>query len=255
MANIPQDLNDRIRRLEQELRSLTTAANKRPAMNKILHGDVKIGEGGRLIAEAPSGKAVFSTGQAKAGDWYARLAREDGSAGVTVGANTYDGDDVRQMVRLWSREGKPIVMDDYYADRYLGRPSLSIPFQPTPQFNFQGSGEWPCWHAVARVQCAVFYAWIQTYVPKGSGNSARIRLSATPSGGSEETWDEWTAKPGWQSHVITRPMHRLDYFTHVHWQVSVEPSKSTFTVNTNVLGAYQRNTFTADEVPDPPADG
>ena len=63
MARVPQDITDRLRRVEQRLRELTAAANTAPALDEIQRGDVVIGDGGQLRAETPAGRRVFAVGQ------------------------------------------------------------------------------------------------------------------------------------------------------------------------------------------------
>ncbi|MCO6693907.1 hypothetical protein KQI59_05535, partial [Streptomyces sp. Vc17.3-30] len=86
-------------------------AQMRPALNQILNGDVRIGEGGRLIAEAANGNTIFMTGQDGEGDWAVGLGRSStGRVALTVG-DEYNGSGAGQMVRTWSRSGKVIMMD------------------------------------------------------------------------------------------------------------------------------------------------
>ncbi|MEU8680797.1 hypothetical protein [Streptomyces sp. NPDC048611] len=153
MAAVPQDLLDRVRVLERQVRELTGRAQMRPALDKILHGDIVIGEGGRIIAQAPNGNRIFLTGQTPEGDWAVGMARENGTAALTVGDDVDTGG---QMVRMFNRAGEVIVMDDGFADGHLGRPWVPIPCAPFIQFSNDDefalySGQMLTQHKVLRV--------------------------------------------------------------------------------------------------------
>ncbi len=179
MAAIPLDLLDRIRNLERQVRELSGRAQTRPALNTINHGTVTIGEGGQLRVKAPSGHTTFGTGQGPRGDWYVLLAREDGTPAVQVGNNNFDGDDIRQMIRLWSRGGDVLVMDDYYADGYLGRPWVPIPMSPAALVT---GSEWRTTHAGRfQAQHAVLTASWSVYAPSGTTAEARLMINTVGS--------------------------------------------------------------------------
>ncbi len=147
MAAVPQDILDRIRSLERQVRELTGRSQMRPALDKILHGDITIGEGGQLFAETPGGQRTFIVGQTPQGDWGVGIGREDGTAALTVGD---DVNDDAQMIRIWNRDRDSqnvIVMDDAYSDRFLGRPWIPFPMYPTANASMQGTTSWQ-------------YAWI-----------------------------------------------------------------------------------------------
>ncbi|MFD9789616.1 hypothetical protein ACFWXK_01570 [Streptomyces sp. NPDC059070] len=251
MAAIPLDLLDRIRALERQVRELSGRSQMRPAMDTITHGRVTIGEGGSLAVIGPSGKVALSTGQWPDGTYGTRLGRDDGSAAWTVGGS---GTDTANMVRMWSRGGSAIVMDDAYSDRHLGRPSLPLPWQPTSATTNSTTGA-ISWYAATRVQCPVFWLGIETYCP--TNLSARIELEANTAGSNTwENWQTWTVSGGtagrWTANEITRPMHRLPHFTHITLRIRQTVTSGQGSVTTNVLGSYQRNTFTPGEAPQAP---
>lgn len=174
MPHVPQDLLDRVASLEREVRQLRGRAQIRPALNQVLNGDVTIGEGGRLLVQDPDGDAVFETGQSAAGDWYVTMRRDDGTPAIGIGANTYPGDDaVAQMVRVFNREGRPIIMDDYYADSYLGKPYVPVPM--VSPMDFTSDTETALHSGYLLVQHKVLYVNGQITGP--SGTSARMRLT------------------------------------------------------------------------------
>ncbi|MGW7416141.1 hypothetical protein [Streptomyces sp. NPDC054863] len=254
MAAIPLDLLDRLRAVEQQVRQLTGRAQMRPALDQVLHGDVTVGEGGRLLVQDPDGTNILETGQAAAGDWFLRLRRDNGSTALGVGANTYTGDETKQMVRMFSRSGQAIAMDDYYADEYLGRPSIPIPWQPTETTTSNSTAPVTAWVAVGLVQCAVFYVSTEIWCPANS--TVTVDLECRLPGTGWESWATWNitaaAAGRWEGHDVSRPMHGIRYFTYAMWRLRHHVSKGTGSTTMQVWGGYQRNTVAANETPDPP---
>ncbi|WHM36322.1 hypothetical protein [Streptomyces sp. BPTC-684] len=251
MAAIPLDLLDRIRDLERQVRELSGRAQMRPAMDKITHGRVTIGEGGSLAVIGPNGRAALSTGQWADGTYGTYLGRDDGSAAWTVGGS---GTDTANMVRMWTRGGSAVVMDDAYADAFLGRPALPVPWQPTAGATTNSTTGATSWYAATRVQCPVFWLGIETYCPANVG--ARVDVEAIVPGGTWENWQTWTVSGGtsgrWTSNELTRPMHRLKHFSHITWRIRQTVTSGQGQISTNVMGSYQRNTFSAAETPQAP---
>jgi hypothetical protein len=151
----------------------------RPAMNEVLHGDVVIGEGGRLVAQAPGGGRMLETGETPAGDWAVNLSREDGTLALTVGTDVATSG---QMVRTLSRGGQVIVMDDAHADGYLGRPWVPIPCAPPVTFTSDTDTALYSGHMV--VQHKVLAVVAQLSGPSGTSATARLRIGTTDYG----TW-------------------------------------------------------------------
>ncbi len=255
MANVPQDITDRLKRVERQLRDLTSAANKAPALDEIQRGDVVIGEGGQLRAETPDGKRVLAVGQTPREDWGTILGRQDGTQALAVGVDRTAHD--AQMIRLFSRSGEAIVMDDPWADGYLGRPALPIPWQPTPGWTTASKAKsgTVSWYAATRIQCPVLHLITETHAPAGA--TASVVLECSTGDGYEE-WETWTAVGGragaWTTHTVTRPMHGISHFTHVTWRIRHRVSKGAGRITTHVIGAYQRNTLAKDEVPKAPGE-
>ncbi|MFE0187730.1 hypothetical protein [Streptomyces sp. NPDC058989] len=177
MAIVPQDLNDRIRRLEAELRALTTAANRRPAMNQILHGDVKIGEGGSLSVRQPGGAETFRVGEVGpiAGEHALVVRRRDGSVALSVwNGTTSDGQ--AQAVRVKDAQGHELLSEDVVAGG-LARPHLPIVMSPAQATN------WPSTSSTSWTDLQV--AWPETQHPRmdvfaqavGNGNGGEIRIT------------------------------------------------------------------------------
>ena len=244
MPYVPQDVLDRIAALEREVRQLRGRAQIRPALNQILHGNVEIGEGGQLIARAPGGAVLFMTGETPEGDWAVALGRENRSPALTV------GDEVNasgQMVRMWNRrldDGQDvIVMDDAYADTFLGRPSMPIPMQSTAGQQTSSTDLTTAWTGASRLMNAVLYAAFETYTP--SGVTANVQFEDDD--GVIESWVANTAN-GWTFHAITKPV-RGKFFDHRNYRLKHNVKSGSGAIRTNCLGVYTRNTFNASEAP------
>ncbi|UQA92857.1 hypothetical protein [Streptomyces halobius] len=177
MATIPQDINDRLRRLEAELRALTTAANRRPALNQIMHGDVQIGEGGGLSVRQPGGAETFRVGEAGpiAGEHALIVRRRDGSVALSVWNGT-TADDQAQAVRIKDAQGHELLSEDVVAGG-LARPHLPIPMGPAQ------ATDWPSTSDTSWTDLQV--AWPEIQHPRlevfaqavGNGNGGDIRIT------------------------------------------------------------------------------
>lgn len=253
MAYVPRDLLDRVAALENEVRTLRGRAQMRPALNEILNGDVRIGEGGRLICEAENGNRVFMTGQDSEGDWAVGMARSvGGTSALTVG-DEYNQTGARQMVRMWNRdevEPNVIVMDDAFSDQFLGRPWIPIGLYPTEHQTYNGSAYNTAWWGNSPAHNAVAIIEVHTLAPAGG---AQVKITATPSGGTTRTLAEYDAAPNtWTGRAITAPLDGVDFLQWVTWDVSHRAKTNGQNVITRLYRAYTRNTFNADEAPEPP---
>ncbi|RZU21746.1 hypothetical protein [Streptomyces sp. BK239] len=253
MAAVPLDLLDRIRALERQVRELTGRAQMRPALNEVLHGDVVIGEGGRLIAMAPNGNRIFMTGETPAGDWAVGIARPtDGTAALTVGDENAAG--AGQMVRMWNRDQgnrDVIVMDDAFSERFLGRPWIPIGLYPTARQSYTGTAYETAWWGASPAHNAVAVIVVFTYAGTGGG---QVKVIMTPSGGSARTLAEYDVPANtWTQRTIEAPLDGVEFLQSVTWDVSHRAKNSGVNVETRLYRAYTRNTFTADEAPDTPA--
>ncbi|MGW0756122.1 hypothetical protein ACWD1Y_06475 [Streptomyces sp. NPDC002814] len=244
MPFVPQDVLDRLTALEREVRQLRGRAQMRPALNQVLNGDVVIGEGGQLIAQTPGGQRTFIVGQTQEGDWGVGLGRENGTAALTV------GDDVlsdAQMIRIWSRDtdapDRIIVMDDAYSGRFLGRPSIPIPMQPTAGQTTTNTAVTTAWTGATRLMNAVLYASFETYTP--AGVTATVQFE--DSDGVIESWVANTSN-GWTQHQLTKPV-RQEFMNHVNYRLKHNVRSGTGEIRTNCLGVYTRNSFTPSEAP------
>ncbi|MFE3905425.1 hypothetical protein ACFXPY_35350 [Streptomyces sp. NPDC059153] len=251
MAAVPQDILDRIRSLERQVRELTGRSQMRPALDKILHGDITIGEGGQLIAQTPGGQRTFVVGQTPQGDWGVGIGREDGTAALTV------GDDVNedaQMIRVWSRDrdapDRILITDDANSDRFLGRPWIPFPMYPTANFAMQATTSWQyAWIGRMPAQNAVAVLDFSSIASAGG----QVRINYVPPSGTAQTLATWTLPANtWVNKSFTQPLHGAEWGDHVLFQIEHRNSASTGAVETRMFNAYTRNTFTTGEIPDMP---
>lgn len=253
MPHVPQDILDRLAALEREVRQLRGRAQIRPALTEILNGNVVIGEGGRLIVRDPDGTAVLETGQSPTvGDYFTTLRRDDGTLALTIGANSYPDDDApSQMVRMWSRGGNIIVMDDYYADGWLGRPALPVPWQSTGSTVDHSGALATAWLAYIRAQNPVLYLRTQSATTASSA-TVELQISNLTKGGGYQTVDSWSISAGPASlRSITHPLDGCEHWDELQMRIRHSTSGSGL-VTTDVLGSITRNTFNANEVPTAP---
>lgn len=245
MPYVPQDVLDRLTALEREVRQLRGRAQIRPALTTITNGTVTIGEGGQLIVREPGGNLIFGVGQSTTGDWATFLAREAGTAALTVG-NNVDAQS-KQMIRMWSRDpdapDRVLVMDDAYSDRFLGRPSMPIPMQSTAGQSTTNTALTAAWIGASRLTNPVLYAAFETYTP--AGVTANVQFEDND--GVIESWVA-SASDGWTVREITKPV-RQGFMAHVNYRLRHNVRSGTGTIRTNCLGVYTRNTFTASEAP------
>ncbi|MFE0877323.1 hypothetical protein ACFW4X_21110 [Streptomyces smyrnaeus] len=247
MAHVPRDILDRLAKLEREVRTLRGRANIRPALDSVLGGDVVIGRGGQLVAQTPNDVRTFVVGQTADGDWGIGLGREDGSRALTVGDESQASG---QMVRMFSRDGQIIVSDDAYADRWLGRPWMPVPLFPTSAQVTSSTGYLIGWRGAGPVHNAVAYLRLITYAGVGGG---QVRVVMTPPDGVERVLAEYDAAADTStSRTITYPLDGLDYLDYVNWRID-HRTKGASSVETDVIAAFTRNTFSADEAPTIPA--
>ncbi|WP_051741632.1 hypothetical protein [Kitasatospora sp. MBT66] len=130
MAAIPQDLLDRIRALERQVRELSGRAQTRPAMDQIQHGPVVIAEGGTLTVRDGDGTPIVFIGRLT-------IDRPDGSAQYGVVIKREDGSNA---LALFSGGTQPQGLDIYDSrgntifteDRVNG--GLAVPYLHSPMY-------------------------------------------------------------------------------------------------------------------------
>lgn len=128
--NTPQDLIDRIRKLERMVEDLSGRLNIRPAMNTIVGGSMTIKEGGTLLVEDVDGTDVFTIGRISPdvdGDPQQAtvIRRMDGSLALTVWTSATTGP---QKIVLYDKNSNAIFADDINSSGG----GLAIPWIPLP---------------------------------------------------------------------------------------------------------------------------
>ncbi|MFC5214319.1 hypothetical protein [Streptomyces coerulescens] len=247
MAAIPIDLLDRIRELERKVRELTGRAQIRPALNEITNGPVRIAEGGSLEVRAPDGTGIFAVGRHWDGAYGVGIQRSDGTLAYSVGGSGEGSN----MTRTFSRAGAVILMDDYYSKEFLGRPWMPIQLYPTKQQGTEGTSYQYAWVGGAPIHNAVAVITLSSIASPGGG---QVRINMLPAGGGEVALAEYDIPAGgtWVNKTITQPMHGVGFQDYVGFNIQHRVKTAGSGIETRVFHAYTRNTFTPEEVPDPP---
>ncbi|MFF9123152.1 hypothetical protein ACF09J_07620 [Streptomyces sp. NPDC014889] len=193
-----KSLGTKVARMERRL-------NERDAARRLESATVGAGglriNGGAFAAYYPGvPAAIFATGRWGDGSYGSALRRNNGTLAMQVEGS---GADTPGMIRLYNRQGTPIIMDDAYADGYLGRPWVPIPMQSG--VNFTGTTWQPTHLGRMWAQHAVLHIGISVWAPSGSTAQARVAIAAnnnttpvTPvisSTGGNETFGEYRLTP------------------------------------------------------------
>ncbi|MGW4648033.1 hypothetical protein [Kitasatospora sp. NPDC004289] len=124
--NVPTDLLDRIRALEDRLRLVEGRSQTRPALSAIT-GDVTITDGGQLIVRTPGGQNILFIGRVApdhpdtSPQQGLLVRREDGTLALSVWSASGSG---AQPVQVFDKNGQILFADDITAGG-LARPYLS----------------------------------------------------------------------------------------------------------------------------------
>lgn len=124
MPNVPADIADVLRTMQDQIRDLQGRVSTRPALNNI-QGDVTISSGGRLIVTTPTGQQVLYIGKvspshADGSDQQGVIIRrEDGTTAFSVHSQAGGG----QPATIWDKDGQAVVADDLNGGG-LARPYL-----------------------------------------------------------------------------------------------------------------------------------
>ncbi|MFE7659689.1 hypothetical protein [Streptomyces celluloflavus] len=179
MAAIPQDLLDRIRALEREVRELRGRSQMRPAMDRILNGNVVIGEGGSLEVRAPDGTTLTLIGRVPP-DYPGGIpqqsflvSRNDGSVAIAVWSANPDRTPI-QPLQIFDRKGSVILADDVLSEG-LARPY--IPYTLAMTNHSTESTEWSsCYESYGIAQHPRIAAYIGI-VTAGQGGQVRLLVN------------------------------------------------------------------------------
>lgn len=150
MPALPQTFEDRMRRLESAVRVLSGRANIRPALDEVLAGTVRIGEGGTLRVEAPTGEDVMTVGRYSDGTYGTYMERGDGTG---TAFRMGPGPGPHQVVQMYARGATEIVADDPYYDGWLGRPYVHYPMPESVLVS-----DWPSTTATFWTTVGISYA-------------------------------------------------------------------------------------------------
>ncbi|MEU9400533.1 hypothetical protein [Streptomyces sp. NPDC048242] len=235
-----KSLSSKVSRIERRL-------NERDAARRLESATVGAGglkvAGGTFAAYYPGvPQAIFATGKWSDGSYGSVLRRTDGSVALQVDGSGGD----THMVRMFNRQGTAIVMDDGYADGYLGRPWIPVPMHPGIGFT---ATTWQTTH-VGRlfVQHAVLDVGFSVFAPSGSTAQARVCLNVngvvtpiTPvvssSGGTE----------AFGYYRLTPSQHGREWGEAVSILLQGQRTVGTGTCTMWCQGIWGTNTMTPDE--------
>ncbi|APD18587.1 hypothetical protein SEA_PICARD_20 [Streptomyces phage Picard] len=142
MAAIPQDILDRLRRLESEMREVRGRAQIRPAMDQILSGSVVVGEGGSLSVLDPSrGHTTFHIGEIfpEIKEFGTVIRRDDGSVAISVSRGPLADPAQSQTVRIKDAAGNEI----FSGESVSGEGGIARPYIPLPIPMEESTSKWP----------------------------------------------------------------------------------------------------------------
>ncbi|MGW7197214.1 hypothetical protein [Streptomyces chryseus] len=247
MTHVPQDLLDRLARLERQVHQLTGRAHIRPAMDQVLNGAVVIGEGGSLDVRAPNDAQILGAGRFSTGRHGVSMAREDGTGvAFEVGGNSTTAE---QMVRIYPREGypsTPIVMDDAHADGYLGRPFVPIPL--IAPADVASDTERTTHTALLYVQHRVLLATITVWAPANTTITAHLELAS--SSGYGQIGDPFTVVGGASGQEISSTQRiPIDRPHGERWRVLLRAARTAGTGTGTIWpsGLWGTHTINAEE--------
>ncbi|MFE6500781.1 hypothetical protein [Kitasatospora sp. NPDC057738] len=117
MPDIPMDILDRLRAVEDQVRQIAGRAQMRPALNQILAGDVTVGQGGTFKVNTKTGTAQFYVGvvlptNPDGSEQRGLLAnRQDGTLALMIGNRTGSSADP-QGILINDARGNALLAED-----------------------------------------------------------------------------------------------------------------------------------------------
>jgi hypothetical protein len=177
MAQLPEDIIDRLTAMERRIQQLSTAVNTRPALNKIAGGAVEITDGGSLAVLPPDdGPAVFAVGAWSGAEYGVAMRRQTGQLAMSI----FNGDGTStssQPIRIYDVSEHEIVSDDIVTGG-LARPWLAmLPPQDTDV------ARWPqttstAWTTIARSFNVVWQPRMRLFLPTtmSSGTAGQVQV-------------------------------------------------------------------------------
>jgi hypothetical protein len=242
MPQVPYDILDRIRDLEQQVRDLTGRSQIRPAMNQVLAGDVVVGQGGTFKVNDVDGDPMFYVGgisplNPDGSPQRGLLAyRQDGSLAVSI-ANSGTGP-MTQTVAVRDKNGNVVVSDDV-VNGGLGRPYLPVPMQPGVDFTdatwrHTHVGWWHVQHPNLTTNFSVFAP---------GGTTAQARLVKNVAGAITQLGSTITATGGetFGNFTLTPADHGGAFGTWVYLMIQVQRTAGTGTCTSWNGGMYGSN--------------
>lgn len=254
--NLPTDITDTLRTMQDQIRELQGRVSTRPAQNTISGGPVAVTGGGSFdvypSGQVPgSGYTVFSVGLWTSPEGVTSYGtgtrRDDGTPAFAIGGNSVGSG---QMVRIFARSGTPIVMDDAFASGFLGRPWVPVPLQPGVPVT---AGTWTTTHAgQLLVQHAVLSYQISVFAPASTTIQAQILLQG-PSGDVQigSTMTVVGGISGTETPFTGRVPIGTDHAHGGAWNVRVQGQRTvgTGTGTVWVYGIWSVNTANSSEAP------
>ncbi|MGW8767672.1 hypothetical protein ACWGN5_34885 [Streptomyces sp. NPDC055815] len=270
MPFVPQDLLDRLNKVESEVRQLRGRAQMRPRMDQISNGRVVIAEGGSLEVLAPDGTGLVGVGAFS--DWWNHpdgskqqgvvMQREDGTTAFSIRAfpDAGLGGAGTQAVGIWDRTGHHVISDDTTSGRGIGSPALPMPFQPLPPANevITTSSFVGCWFASIQAHNPV--ATLQLEFAAAPGATCEIKVQYRLA--SEASWSDIqtdsVAAPANAGALVSKtawytfPLDRAEFEQLVFVRIQGRQKAGIDGVRVSCLGGFTRRTYSRSEVPDPP---
>lgn len=177
MPFVPQDVLDRLAKLERQVRELTGRANIRPALNQVLNGDVVIGEGGQLLVRSEAGVSHLTVGDLSTAygetEFGVVIRRRDGSIALSV----WNGQeaDQPQALRLQDAQSNRLLVEDVAAG------GLYKPWIPYALPTTEDTTQWPSttstsWATVARSRALLQHPRMRYYFTAVNGDNGQSRV-------------------------------------------------------------------------------
>lgn len=199
---------------------------------------------GRFRVQKPDGTTIVGIGIWPDGDYGTELRRDDGTLALAVSGS---GTDVDDMCRIFSRSGSIIMMDDAFADGYLGRPWVPIPMTPGVTFTNAAwatthSGMWWRQHAVLDISVSVAAPAATTAevrVMARLNGIDLVQIGTTVSATNQESF--------WQYRATATELDPSQHGSQVTLLVQTQRTSGAGTCTAYVHGMWGSNTYTAAE--------
>ncbi|MEU8805065.1 hypothetical protein [Streptomyces anthocyanicus] len=184
MPFVPQDVLDRLTSLERQVRQLTGRAQMRPALNQVLAGTVRIGEGGQLMVEAEGGVRHLLVGDLATSygetEFGVIISRRDGSEALSVWNGT--NPDEAQAFRIKDAKGNDLLTEDVTTEG-LYRPWIPYGTPVPSDYNLWPKTTSTSWEEIARIRASTQHPRLRYYLraleDPGTEGQSRITVDGT----------------------------------------------------------------------------